>query len=101
MAASSPSEYEKPPMGSAGDASQISCSRPDGAVSVLMSATGAVHMRFSRGCADGDRDALASWRLGCRCRMFVLAVGTMDVGLGVGCVRMIRMAMFMTVPMPM
>ena len=62
-------------MGSAGDASQISCSRPDGAVSVLMSATGAVHMRFSRGCAD--------------------------VGLGVGCVRMIRMAMFMTVPMPM
>ena len=27
MAASSPSEYEKPPIGSAGDASQISCSR--------------------------------------------------------------------------
>ena len=27
MAASSPSEYEKPPTGKAGEASQISCSR--------------------------------------------------------------------------
>jgi hypothetical protein len=64
-----------------------------------MTATGAVHMRFSRGRADWDSYALASWRLGCRCRVFVLAIGAVHMGLGLGCVRMTRMAMFVAVPM--
>ena len=68
---------------------------------MLMSAAGAVHVGFSRGRADWDGDALACWRLGCRCRVFVLAVGPVHMGLGVGCDRMIRMTMFVTVPMTM
>jgi hypothetical protein len=68
-----------------------------------MTAAGAVHVRFSRGRADGDGDALASWRLGCRCRVFVLAVWAVHMGLCMGCVGMIHMTMFvamlMTVPM--
>jgi len=66
-----------------------------------MTAAGAVYMRFSRCRTDGDGDALARWRLGGRCRVFVLAVGPVHMGLGVGCDRMIRMTMFVTVPMTM
>jgi hypothetical protein len=66
-----------------------------------MSAAGAVHVWFSRGRADRYGDALASWRLGCRCRVFVLAIGAVHMGLGLGCVRMIRMAVIMAVPMSM
>ena len=88
-------------MGSAGDASQISCSRAEGAVSVPMSAAGAVYVRFSRGRTDRDGDALACWRCCCRGRMFVLAVGAVDMGFGVFCVRMTRMTLFVTVPMIM
>jgi hypothetical protein len=33
--------------------------------------------------------------------MFVLAVGAVDMGLGVFCVRMTRMTLFVTVPMIM
>jgi hypothetical protein len=62
MADSRPSEYENPPIGSAGDASQISCNRPDGAVSVLMLAVGAVHMGRGRGRADWDGDAFGDGR---------------------------------------
>ena len=87
-------------MGSAGDASQISCRRPVGAVSVVMTAAEAVHMRFSRGRTDGDGDALARWRLGGRGWVFVLAIGTVHMGLGVVCVRMTCMAVIVNVPMP-
>ncbi len=50
MAASSPSEYEKPPIGNAGDASHISCSNAGVeagaamAASVVMVAMGAMDM---------------------------------------------------------
>ena len=50
MAASNPSEYEKPPMGNAGDASQmswISAGVEDGAAvaaSVVMVAVGSMHV---------------------------------------------------------
>ncbi len=69
--------------------------------SVVVRTTGAVHMRFSRGRTEGDGDAFACRRLGCRRCVFVLTIGPMHMGLGLGCVRMTRMAMIVAVPMPM